>query len=415
MCKKVSVRIQNAGRSILGNFVLLLFLFAALDVKSQTPGEVKGYFFTDEILASARKDSSRAQLNLAALQFSFIGDYQNALFYMDKISQPFNKLSPSDSASFKILSEIDARQHISRIAKDHRAIMVNEAHHNAQHRVFTQSLLQPLYEQGYRYLCVETLNVKDTNLNHRKYPVLNSGWYSIEPQYGELIRSALRIGYRLVAYEDTTDADGLRREVHQAENIGEVFKADPDARILVHAGYDHIREDSAVGDWGKAMAGRLREMTGIDPFTIDQEIMMEHFHSTKENPYRRLANASKPAFYAYDDSTLFYGPLNRPKRVDARLFHPKTTYKYGRPEWLTMDGSKKYYVLDHIKSHLPTPCLVFAYNFSEDKNEAVPADVIEVRTTEEKALILYPGKYNLLVKDRQGKIILSKVISVAEH
>jgi hypothetical protein len=51
--------------------------------------------------------------------------------------------------------------------------------------------------------------------------------------------------------------------------------------------------DSASGNksWEKAMAGRLKEKTGIDPFTIDQVAYSEKGERKFLSPYIMLANA----------------------------------------------------------------------------------------------------------------------------
>jgi hypothetical protein len=49
-------------------------------------------------------------------------------------------------------------------AKNEKLIIINEAHHNIKHRVFTTSLLQGLYDNGYRFFGLEALS--DTSINN---------------------------------------------------------------------------------------------------------------------------------------------------------------------------------------------------------------------------------------------------------
>ncbi|MBC3784187.1 hypothetical protein [Spirosoma utsteinense] len=95
------------------------------------------------------------------------------------------------------------------------------------HRAFTTSPLKDLYQGGFRYLGAETLNSRDSTLNQRRYPLIRSGYYTREPQYGNLIREALQLGYQLVAYEARNKdefASGKNREIAQAHRIEAILK-----------------------------------------------------------------------------------------------------------------------------------------------------------------------------------------------
>ena len=43
-------------------------------------------------------------------------------------------------------------------AEKYQIVMINEAHHVPQHRVFTYRLLEDLWQKGYRYLALEALS-----------------------------------------------------------------------------------------------------------------------------------------------------------------------------------------------------------------------------------------------------------------
>lgn len=45
----------------------------------------------------------------------------------------------------------------------------------------------------------------------------------------------------------------------------------------------------------------MKEFTGIDPFTINQEILTEHYLQEKENPYFLLVDALKEVTVFVDD------------------------------------------------------------------------------------------------------------------
>jgi uncharacterized iron-regulated protein len=61
-------------------------------------------------------------------------------------------ITGADSLFFNTFKAVNAKDYILERAKKEKIIIINEAHHNARHRSFTCSLLQGLYEDGYRYL-----------------------------------------------------------------------------------------------------------------------------------------------------------------------------------------------------------------------------------------------------------------------
>jgi hypothetical protein len=63
------------------------------------------------------------------------------------------------------------------------------------------------------------------NLNQRGYPIADSGFYTNEPIYAEMVRTALRLGYTVVAYDAENAGVGDPRESAGAENLyNQVFK-----------------------------------------------------------------------------------------------------------------------------------------------------------------------------------------------
>ncbi len=81
----------------------------------------------------------------------------------------------------------------------------------------------------------------------------------------------------------------LRRA--QARNLVErILSTDPDAKIVVHAGYGHTDEQGS-GDWSP-MARVFGRLTGIDPLTVNQTSMSEHSRLRYEAvSYREAVNA----------------------------------------------------------------------------------------------------------------------------
>ena len=70
------------------------------------------------------------------------------------------------------------------------------------------SFLSLFTRNGFRYFAAETLNHHDEKaLNQRKYPNQQTGFYVAEPIYAEILRQALKIGFKVIAYEHEDQCD----------------------------------------------------------------------------------------------------------------------------------------------------------------------------------------------------------------
>ena len=372
------------------------------------------YQLSTQILATFRQDSSGFSTDDAAYAFANIGEYRQALLFNDKNYTPKwtvkGFINPSDSLFLRNSRPRNAREYIIQRAEKERIIIINEAHHNPLHRVFTTSLLAGLYQAGFRYFGAETLNFRDSTLNQRKYPVISSGHYTREPQYGNLIREALRLGYHVFPYEARTPeefASGKSREVAQARYVEAILKRDPNAKILIHCGYDHVLEVPLKNNWQKAMAGWLKEFTGIDPLTIDQQQWTELSQPVKEHPLYQAMHLSEASVFVHATGAVYLGLALG--RTDIQVAHPRTRYTHGRPNWVLAGGRKKPYVLKPAQCSLKLPFLVQAYRMAEWNDvsapiyQAIPADIIELTSwPDRKALILPVGTYRVMLRDKQG-------------
>lgn len=142
-------------------------------------------------------------------------------------------------------------------------VLFNESHVQPKGRYWLRSLLPALYQQGFRYLALEALG-DDAELQRRGYPTLNSGFYMREPELANLVRDALALGFTVIPY-DTTSAD---REHDQAQNLLRRSRGqDPQAKVVVLAGFGHIDESAGLR---KSMAVWLKELSGVDPLTVNQ-------------------------------------------------------------------------------------------------------------------------------------------------
>lgn len=365
---------------------------------------------------------------------SFVGNYSAAIALDDVLVSPRTDTAAAADETRGGYRPEDARDAILKLAETRQVIMVNEAHHMPQHRAFTLTLLRGLYQRGFRYFAAETLDERDTALEKRGYPTLETGYYLRDPVFADLIRTALALGYRVIPYEARKPAspygssnplaDINAREREQAENLkNRILLRDPQAKMLVHVGYGHHSEQTTElefeGKKGelKLMGGRFKELTGIDPLTIDQTVMREHSAPQFENPFYRWAN--EPA-RARSHPTVFRNSNREDLRtpgsagsVDLLVVHPRTRIEDGRPTWLRLRGARSSFrVPKELRAHLKPRCLVQAFIASEEKHLAIPIDQFEVVTGHPKALTLpRKGRFRVRVVDEAANAICEAFVT----
>ena len=233
----------------------------------------------------------------------YLHQYESTLTLNDTISKIIKENSQTGS---KVIETIVSE------AKKHSVVMINENHFYPNHRLFVSDLLEQLKDIGYTYFALETLALnQDSLLNlENTYPTLETGFYTREQNYGNLIRKAKDLGYKFVTYENTDkDKD---RELGEAENLyNKTFKLDPNSKVLVLAGMDHIVEKptSSGKEW---MATIFKENYAIDPLTVSQ---------SKLNSYRKQSDAdysiiSGAFFESPRYNSVDYLVLNN-KKIDA--------------------------------------------------------------------------------------------------
>lgn len=341
---------------------------------------------------------------------SVVGNYREALRDF-----PMPMVTPTLADSFPLerwhpepaLSALDS------LVTTVNIVMLNEAHHVPQHRAFAIELLTLLRHKGFRYFAAETLDSNDTELQSRGYPTEKSGALTVEPVYGDLIRTALQLGYRVVAYEGADAPDPEVREQAQASNLIErVFKQDAHAKILIYAGYAHINK-SGSGLGGVApLAARLRQMTGYDPLTIDQTVMSEGIPAQREHPIYRSLMTRLPLSQA----AIFLDTQGKPWTLepgvrDITLFQPRSVYVDGRPTWLTIGGQRGTYKLPNQICGTANRCLVKA-RYANESPTAIPVDELEVTSDLQAPTLLLPkGAFILTVQDASGHTVQTLKVS----
>ena len=357
---------------------------------------------------------------------TFIGDYPDALqsFSIKESPLPDDAPSPLVQPGYHT---VPALTYIPTLARGYKAVFLNEAHNVPLTRSLTVQLLKQLRADGFNYFAVETLNHTDKDLARRGYPVAASGFYTREPVYAEMVRTALKLGYKVLAYEADDDHTGDAREMQQAQNLARIFKKDPDARVVVNGGYAHIQEQGQFLG-GKSMAEHFRRITGIDPLTVEQTMLISHDNPQMDHPvYREAIRALHPTA-----PVVFVDTQGKPWSLrpgyDVSVLFPDTRMHRGRPTWLTLGGLRVPYFVDGNLCQNHFPCLLEA-RYADEGGDAVPADRLvldtvplmtigNVQVTTNASdipageLYLRPGRYVLTATDAEDRLITRNSISV---
>lgn len=283
---------------------------------------------------------------------------------------------------------IPAVPYIAKRAAGHRVVIVNERHHASSDRLLTMSLLEPLREQGFRYLAAEGVWNEDAPQS-RGYPVSNTGYYVKDVVFAAMIRQAVALGYVVVGYEHEAGQLPVEemnaqqtRDYWQAHNlIARTIGSDESGKVLVHCGYAHAYETRS--DRWTPMAHYLRQAAGIDPLTVDQTQLSERATPANEHPVRRAADGHgliSGAPVVLVDETGALVPIDGPN-VDIRVLGLRTDYEAGRPTWMRMGGLREPLIAD-VPECTAEPCIVEAVDSEQpdavayDRAEATSAFVV---------------------------------------
>ncbi|HQR09120.1 MAG TPA: hypothetical protein PLN21_20025 [Gemmatales bacterium] len=389
-------------------------------------------------VTSSGQQEKQMYSQFLAAEASFIGRHQEALALMDLGSSKRPPASNTDTLN--AYEPKDAVEAVLAEAQKHQIVMVNEAHHAARHRAFATLLLEGLKKQGFTYFAAETFGSSEslggeemTTLAQRGYPTLKTGYYTNEPVFGNLVRTAMQLGFTPIAYEHVQktrrtpakDDEGRMQQINEREE-GEaqnlktrIFDKDPKAKVVVFAGYSHISKAPfqrmvngklAEQAW---MAAKLKKLTGIDPLCVDQTEMMEKSKPDFEHPAYRLAldkgkvPGDRPVVLHDAKTRKYFVPPTAEDRLDMVVFHPRDRYEDGRPVWLRLGGLRKPLRI----ARLPQPAndeslLVQAFVKKEDVKTSVPIDQQEYCSADPKPVLLLPkGEYCIRVIDKGRKIV----------
>lgn len=374
---------------------LILFFFTTFQIFCQEENKI--YKFEAHIEKDYENDSDPYKFQNYAVIYSQNLLHAKSLEFYNQNKSKTKQGTTADSINFKTYKQILARDYILEQAKKEQILIINEIHANSSHRTFVRHLLKDLYKQGYRFLGLEALF--DLDINKRKFATLESGFYTKDPEFATLIHQAIAIGFTVFGYEGTDFSDPKIREKNQAENIYKKIKENTKGKFLILCGHAHVQE-TETPNWGKTMALRLHDLSGINPYTINQETFTERQNTDANHPFINL-NKTKEPIVLVKNNWPFRG-FNTNPTTDLVLINAVTHYDNNRPHWFSKGKKKVEIPTKYIQNNI----LVLAYRNKEFEKGGIPADVIEIENRNAiKPLYLLPGHYQIVVKDLKYKII----------
>ncbi len=300
----------------------------------------------------------------------------------------------------EVVKNADVLENVAVLSEDTRVLMLNENHWYPKHRLLGYKLLEPLKAKGYTHLALEALfKNQDSIINDKGFPTFSSGYYTRETYFGHFIRKARELGFEIMEYE-SYDKD-VNRELGQAQNLADLLNTVSDAKVFVYAGLDHIIEEATVR--GKSMAVHLKELTNINPLTVNQvDVVSEIGDELVMIPFDDVRNIKK---------------LER-RPVDFFIIN---NLEPALEEIFSGSELKKMKIKDEILSEYASEnLLVNVYQLNEYnsfKSKAVPisSSLEKVSTENTIELVLPLGEYFIRILSLEDDTVLAREMQLSEQ
>ena len=361
-------------------------------------------------LTAARQPILGGMQALAAVQ-SFMGQPIEAVKTFDGEERLWNDWiekpkvigdREKDIRAIQSAHAVDALDAIVASAQHRQIVILNEAHHVSYHRLFAGQLAKRLRSLGFTYLACETFEGTSTEILSDGYVSQRTGHYSEEPTFAGFLTDAIRDGWKFTSYEP--DPNDGEREFAMARNIERrILEKDPNARIFIYVGYSHGQKfpASTSDSDGRRFAAQLKRQSGIDPLTIDQTVLFDHYSSDQQSNYYALAlkklRSPDPAVLVRPNGSNF--SFSAPEMsYDFEVVYPRygISQKTQRPQWLDAwlsAGRTARDIPPNLLSNNATR-VIYAYRANSPK-DAVPYDVVTVRPGEPVPKMILPaGDYD---------------------
>ena len=285
------------------------------------------------------------------------------------------------------LADGEAAALIAERAEDARVVIVNEDHASPRDRALVEDVAIRLKALGFTTFASDTIAA----------PLFRD-----EPAFGALERRLQALGYATTAISDAgafppgrhfTDEANARTTALTSSLINQTLRDQPDTRVLVHVGHGHSREtpERVDGHDLRWLALQLKEITGIDPLTIDQT--------------QRVGDRTGVCVSNSDGSAL---PTDR----DIYIAHPPLAFERERPTWRLARGQRFADIPRALKN--ADERMIYEARYANEPDDAVPADRLLVDPGENIPLLLAPGRYRVRAWTEAGVWTASVPLTVAD-
>ena len=365
-------------------------------------------------------------LNLDAkpYQYNFIGRYKD--LYQCQTRQ---KTDAAPTSIFRDYKPYPAIKHIDETIEAQSLVFINDSPLHPQTRILTKEALHVFAKKGFTHLAIEAFTNPNERIDQVGYPSINMGVYTDEPLFGELIREAIGLGFTIVSIQPS-DVEiskaktivqkkmGLSSKDHKltfnainwskAMNLNRQMRKTGASKYLVITHPKQVYKKEHLGI--NSIAVWFQKITGTMPYCIDQVTMNEQCPET-ENPVYKFANVNYPAVMKKYSQYYISKVDETEEMYDMQIFHPRSHYVQNRPTWLHQGDQKVSYQVNADQYQMSYPLLVLAYLPHEDKEIAVPLDIIEIRNNRDAMpLFLPPGEITLVLKDKKTRKKLDIVV-----
>lgn len=303
--------------------------------------------------------------------------------YEKERKEKFNSLIVDLSSKDDVYKDNAVFIKIAEIAKENQVIMLNEDHYYPKHRLLAMELLETLKANGYTYLSLEAF-VADPETDFT--PNYNNGIYTDEPYFAHFIRKAITLGFTVSGHENVDK--GIDREMGQAKNIIKILEKDPHAKIFVYVGHGHLEKKHKTK---KLMAEYFKELSGINPITINQTVICADAKRELILVPRKYLNDTTKITSSAD-----YFLINNLK-PSLKKIYPNAIFKETKIKNTVFSKYKNKEILVEV---------IDSKEFALVKNLAIPIEsYLRTPKNSEINLELPIGSYHVLVKTEDNETI----------
>jgi hypothetical protein len=358
-----------------------------------------------------------------------VGEHRRAL----AVDAEYRKLSGeepaerTDAPPFGERTPSPAREVLLAAAQGRRLVFFGEDAVSCRARALLLESLADFAEAGFTHLSLEALDAAalDSLATHGAI-MLDQGVRLREPLQAALVHRARELGMTVFGHDRVHRdvmpllgiADRTSRANHRAEcaalHLADLLDAEPNARVVVLASREHVRERAA----GKLVPVAAR-LSKYEPLTIDAASHVECAERAFES--NAFHHATERALLT-DHAAVFVDASGapwtaRPGTFDFDVFFPRAEYPDelgGRPGWLAFGDRRPVSSLaiqlqvEHVDRTLDLSPLYFRARSADSRREAVALDGVIDRTGPNvPPLLLSPGVYEFESVDRSGSVVLS--------